>query len=61
MAYYSSLLGFYYILFFFVATCFALYVIFTAPAGYFSPGDFLETTSPYGWALTGVALNIGSL
>lgn len=25
----------------------------------FNPGAFLEDTSPYAWALTGVALNIG--
>lgn len=36
-----------------------LYLIFAAPKGYFDIGAFLETTSPYSWALTGIGLNIG--
>ncbi|ORY84703.1 hypothetical protein BCR35DRAFT_303041 [Leucosporidium creatinivorum] len=37
----------------------ALYIIFTGSGTQFNPGAFLEDTSPYAWALTGVALNIG--
>jgi V-type H+-transporting ATPase proteolipid subunit len=36
-----------------------LVVIFAIAFGIFNVGDFLEQSSPYGWALTGIALNIG--
>lgn len=50
---------YYYLLLLFIAVAFGLYVLFAAPPGYFHVGDFLETTSPYGWAMLGIGLNIG--
>ncbi|KAM0791777.1 H(+)-transporting V0 sector ATPase subunit c'' [Microbotryomycetes sp. NB124-2] len=36
-----------------------LYLTFTGSGTQFNPGAFLDDTSPYVWALTGVGLNIG--
>ncbi|KAK4050676.1 V-type proton ATPase subunit c'' [Microbotryomycetes sp. JL201] len=36
-----------------------LYLVFTGSGTQFNPGAFLDDTSPYVWALTGVGLNIG--
>jgi hypothetical protein len=33
--------------------------LFTGSGTQFNPGAFLEQTSPYVWALTGMGLNIG--
>ncbi|GAA5911261.1 hypothetical protein JCM6882_004079 [Rhodosporidiobolus microsporus] len=41
------------------ATLFAGYATFTGSGTQFNPGAFLEQTSPYAWAMTGVGLNIG--
>jgi V-type H+-transporting ATPase proteolipid subunit len=37
----------------------ALYILFTGSGEQFNVGAFLEETSPYVWAMTGVGLNIG--
>ncbi|GAA5860105.1 hypothetical protein JCM8547_009179 [Rhodosporidiobolus lusitaniae] len=42
-----------------VATVIAGYATFTGSGTQFNPGAFLEQTSPYAWAMTGVGLNIG--
>lgn len=59
MAYSYGLIYYYYLLLLFIAIAFGLYVIFAGGEGYFNVGDFLEQTSPYGWAMTGIGLNIG--
>ncbi|GAA6062710.1 hypothetical protein JCM10212_002261 [Sporobolomyces blumeae] len=43
----------------FLATLVAGYITFTGSGTQFNPGAFLEQTSPYAWAMTGVGLNIG--
>lgn len=42
-----------------LATLVAGYMTFTGSGTQFNPGSFLEQTSPYAWAMTGVGLNIG--
>ncbi|GAA5887205.1 hypothetical protein JCM16303_007376 [Sporobolomyces ruberrimus] len=42
-----------------LATLVAGYITFTGSGTQFNPGSFLEQTSPYAWAMTGVGLNIG--
>ncbi|GAA5946384.1 hypothetical protein JCM5350_002184 [Sporobolomyces pararoseus] len=42
-----------------LATLVAGYITFTGSGTQFNPGAFLEQTSPYAWAMTGVGLNIG--
>ncbi|BGP13467.1 V-type proton ATPase subunit c'' [Rhodosporidiobolus nylandii] len=42
-----------------LATLAAGYATFTGSGTQFNPGAFLEQTSPYAWAMTGVGLNIG--
>ncbi|GAA5990596.1 hypothetical protein JCM11641_007798 [Rhodosporidiobolus odoratus] len=42
-----------------IATLAAGYATFTGSGTQFNPGAFLEQTSPYAWAMTGVGLNIG--
>jgi len=42
-----------------LATLIAGYITFTGSGTQFNPGSFLEQTSPYAWAMTGVGLNIG--
>ncbi|GAA5880527.1 hypothetical protein JCM1840_003691 [Sporobolomyces johnsonii] len=43
----------------FLTTLAAGYATFTGSGTQFNPGAFLEQTSPYAWAMTGVGLNIG--
>ncbi|GAA5966603.1 hypothetical protein JCM21900_001466 [Sporobolomyces salmonicolor] len=43
----------------FLTTLVAGYATFTGSGTQFNPGAFLEQTSPYAWAMTGVGLNIG--
>ncbi|GAA6018849.1 hypothetical protein JCM8202_002257 [Rhodotorula sphaerocarpa] len=42
-----------------LAALFAGYILFTGSGTQFNPGAFLEQTSPYVFALTGMGLNIG--
>ncbi|GAA5985281.1 hypothetical protein JCM10908_002601 [Rhodotorula pacifica] len=42
-----------------LASLFAAYILFTGSGTQFNPGAFLEQTSPYVFALTGMGLNIG--
>ncbi|CAK5265438.1 unnamed protein product, partial [Mycena citricolor] len=43
----------------FLVICIALYLLFTGSGEAFNVGRFLEETSPYAWAGTGVGLCIG--
>ena len=56
MAYLSSVTAYSTVL---LASLFAGYILFTGSGTQFNPGAFLEQTSPYVWALTGMGLNIG--
>ncbi|KWU43918.1 V-type H+-transporting ATPase 21kDa proteolipid subunit [Rhodotorula sp. JG-1b] len=56
MAYPSSVTAYSTVL---LASLFAGYILFTGSGTQFNPGAFLEQTSPYVWALTGMGLNIG--
>lgn len=42
-----------------LATLVAGYLTFTGSGTQFNPGQFLEQTSPYAFALVGLGLNIG--
>lgn len=56
MAYLSSLTAYSTVA---LASLFAGYILFTGSGTQFNPGAFLEQTSPYVFALTGMGLNIG--
>jgi len=57
MGYYSTYYGFGFITF--VVVVIALYLLFTGSGEAFNVGRFLEETSPYAWASTGVGLCVG--
>ncbi|KAJ3279614.1 H(+)-transporting V0 sector ATPase subunit c'' [Rhizoclosmatium sp. JEL0117] len=43
----------------FLAGCVALNALFTGQGAWFNVGEFLQTTSPYMWALLGTSLVVG--